>query len=97
MARRPLRDESVDSKLRSQRHASCGHLGSCGCNCAVCCFDCPLEDCKYDGNKVPKSTVGAIQRVEDAKRLRDGGLTMAEIAKKFGVSRRTVYVWLARA
>jgi hypothetical protein len=72
------------------------HYTDTGCDVHSSCLTCPLVRCRYD---IP----GGARRLLSAGRdrsiaeMRHRGLGVEEIARRFGVSRRTVFRVLARA
>jgi hypothetical protein len=62
-----------------------------GCDIFASCLNCPLPRCRYD---VPGGARAMINLVRDAeiRRMRyEGDLEVEEIARRFRVSRRTVF------
>jgi transcriptional regulator of acetoin/glycerol metabolism len=68
-----------------------------GCELHTSCLTCPLVRCRYDE---PGGVTRIVSRARDQSMLqvrREDGLTIEAIARRFGVSRRTVFRVLARA
>ena len=68
-----------------------------GCDIHPACLTCPLARCRYDE---PGGVRGLASRGRDASILQvrsSENLTIEAIARRFGVSRRTVFRVLARA
>jgi hypothetical protein len=67
-----------------------------GCSLHPSCLTCPLVRCRYEE---PGGTRGVISRGRDQSivALRRNGLGFEEIARRCGVSRRTVFRALARS
>lgn len=62
-----------------------------GCKLAPKCLECPLERCYHDvGGSGELRRRKFLQRAPEARRLRDTGLTKAEIGRQMGVSPQTV-------
>lgn len=62
-----------------------------GCDLFPSCLSCPLPRCRYDE---PGGVRAMLNRVRDReiRRMRmDGGVAVNEIARRFQVSRRTVF------
>lgn len=68
-----------------------------GCELHVACLTCPLPRCRYD---VPGGARALVNRDRNAviRRLRlHAGLPVDEIARRFSISRRTVFRVLQQA
>ena len=68
-----------------------------GCEVAPSCLDCPLPQCKYDD---PMWYRRERRSQRDQKVLRiqaQKGLTVAQLARHFGVSQRTIFRILRRS
>ena len=62
-----------------------------GCEVATSCLQCPLPQCKYDD---PRDAIQERHRTRAKEILRmqkNEGLTRSQLAKRMGVSVRTVY------
>ena len=59
-----------------------------GCDLFPCCLRCPLTRCRYDR---PGRHARKELRNEAIVRLYRKGTTVSELARRFGVSTRTVY------
>ena len=59
-----------------------------GCDLFPSCLNCPLATCRYD--RPGKQTAKEL-RNERMVRLYGDGVAVHELARRFGVSRRTVY------
>lgn len=67
-----------------------------GCDLFAACLACPLPRCRYDVAGGARTMLNAV-RDEEIRRLRlDGGVAVDEIARRFRVSRRTVFRVLQR-
>lgn len=67
-----------------------------GCDVSPTCLRCPLPQCKYD-NPGWLARVRRDARDRQVSRLhRDGGATINELARRFGLSVRTVHRILAK-
>jgi hypothetical protein len=67
-----------------------------GCDIHPSCLTCPLERCRYDE---PGGARGLFARERDREIItlsRSRTLTVTKIARRFGISRRTVFRVLAR-
>ena len=74
-------------------------LGTYGCEenpVPYGCLECPLPACKYDGFRV-RSQARRRQRDQPIVDAFAEGLNVAEVARMFGVSQRTVYRVQARS
>lgn len=68
-----------------------------GCDLHPSCLTCPLVRCRYD-EPAGRRSMATRERDGSILRLRrDQRLTIEAIAKRFGLSRRTVFRVLARA
>jgi transcriptional regulator of acetoin/glycerol metabolism len=68
-----------------------------GCSVHPSCLSCPLVRCRYEE---PDAGRGALSRVRDEAILgarREESLPIQAVARRFGVSRRTVFRVLAKA
>ncbi len=68
-----------------------------GCEIAPACLSCPLPQCKLDE---PQAWRNGLRRVRDQEILRlrrDNGKSVAEIARRFSVSTRTIHRIIRRA
>lgn len=88
--RRKVRRDARRPDIR-RSSLTCGHPAPCGCEYgARCCFDCPLPECNYvAGISGPRTE--SLRRAREAEALRRQGFRAVEIARRIGVSRRTVY------
>jgi hypothetical protein len=85
---RPLRRDALPEHTR--------YMDS-GCDIHPACLTCPLVRCRYEE---PGGFRGIAGRERDASILRarrEDGMTIQAIARRFGLSRRTVFRVLARA
>lgn len=64
------------------------HYQDDGCDLFPSCLRCPLNRCRYDD---PGRQTGKELRNAEILRLRQEGVSVCELAERFGVSRRTVY------
>ena len=81
----PPRRGTVDDRARNPAwwaDAGCPDLG------IPACLECPLPTCRYD---LPPKRAGALMREQAAREIAAEGLTAAEVARRIGVSRRTVF------
>lgn len=67
-----------------------------GCQVHPSCLSCPLPRCRYDEPGGIRALLGAY-RDEQIAALRRQGLTIEELARRFRVSRRTVFRALEKA
>jgi transposase-like protein len=67
-----------------------------GCEVHPTCLDCPLVRCRYDEPGGVRSLLSA-DRDRGILMLQAQGLTIESIARRYGVSRRTVFRVLARS
>ena len=63
---------------------------SFGCQLWNDCFSCPFPDCLAD--KLPSLLIDAKRA--DARELAEQGMPKAQIARRLGVSRMTIYKYL---
>jgi DNA-binding transcriptional ArsR family regulator len=68
------------------------HYQDDGCDLFPSCLHCPLTHCRYDD---PGRQTGKELRNAEMARLRQAGVSVRELAERFGVSRRTVYRTIA--
>jgi hypothetical protein len=61
-----------------------------GCELAPACLECPLPQCVHDAPEMTRYYANRDRNREIA-RQRLAGVPVAELAAKYGVSRRTVY------
>lgn len=62
-----------------------------GCDIFASCLACPLPRCRYDIPGGARALLN-VQRDEEIVRMRvEGGLEVDEIARRFRISRRTVF------
>lgn len=67
-----------------------------GCEVSPSCLACPLPACRYEfANGL--TTVKMLARIPVIHELQDQGLTIREIAKRLGVSRRGIQRSLSAA
>ena len=64
------------------------HYQDDGCDLFPSCLRCPLTRCRYDD---PGRQTGKGLRNAEMACLRRAGVSVGELAERFGVSRRTVY------
>ncbi|MCS7276923.1 MAG: helix-turn-helix domain-containing protein [Dehalococcoidia bacterium] len=67
-----------------------------GCDIHPSCLSCPLPRCRYDEPGGIRALLGA-RRDRQIVALRRQGLTIEELSRRFGVSRRTVFRALEKA
>ncbi|GEM_PF-781021 len=73
------------------------HYHDTGCRVSPACLCCPLEHCVHDH---PEAGGGSQRQARDAeiyRSYRQQGSDIAAIARRFGVSRRTIHRAVARA
>lgn len=77
------------------RLTPCGHWSPCGCDEAVCCFQCPLPACKYDAGE---SSLVLDRKARDSRILElvRKNYTARDIAQGMRMNLRTVYGVLGR-
>lgn len=63
-------------------------LPDTGCELAPRCLECPLPACRYD---MPPKMAWVLLRMVELDRLERHGLTVEEMARRMGVSRRTAF------
>ena len=61
-----------------------------GCSISPSCFECPLERCRYEEPGGLRSVLNQA-RDREMTQMRLAGMSVAELAGHFGVSRRTVF------
>lgn len=64
--------------------------GDQGCDLAPSCLNCPFPRCRFDAPGEGRRQVKG-RRDRELVRLRRQGATIAELARRFGVSKRTVH------
>ena len=62
-----------------------------GCDLFVSCLACPLPRCRYDVRGGARTMLNAVRDVQIRRMRRDDGLPVDEIARRFRISRRTVF------
>ena len=67
-----------------------------GCDLFAACLTCPLPRCRYDVAGGARTMLNAVRDDEIRRLRRDGGVAVDEIARRFRVSRRTVFRVLQR-
>ncbi|OGT54303.1 MAG: hypothetical protein A3E01_15170 [Gammaproteobacteria bacterium RIFCSPHIGHO2_12_FULL_63_22] len=68
-----------------------------GCDLHANCLTCPFERCRYDEPSPGRGLAVKTRLMEqELAGLRRQGLTMDEIAQRWGVARRTAYRVLAK-
>lgn len=67
-----------------------------GCEIHPACLTCPLLRCRYDEPGGLK-TIRLSARDKEIARAREAGRSLAEITRRFGLSRRSVFRRLALA
>ncbi len=72
------------------------HYLDTGCDLHPSCLTCPFVRCRYDDPLAVRLAVAA-ERDRGVLRLREQGISPESIARRFGVSRRTVFRVFARA
>src|SRR3712207_3632554 len=68
-----------------------------GCDLHDSCLSCPLARCRYDEPGGARRILAEGRDIEVLALQRQGGVTIDAIARRMGVSRRTVFRILARA
>ncbi len=68
-----------------------------GCDLAPHCLSCPFEVCQYDLPHQHAKTLATTYQDEKILALRAQGLPVATVARRLGISRRTVYRAARRA
>jgi hypothetical protein len=68
-----------------------------GCDLHPNCLTCPLARCRYDEPGGARRLLAEGRDTEVVALQRQGGVTIDTIARRVGVSRRTVFRILARA
>jgi AraC-like DNA-binding protein len=68
-----------------------------GCSVHPSCLTCPLVRCRYDEPGGVRTLLSADRDAQILSLRRQGDLTVKAIARRAGVSRRTVFRVLARA
>jgi hypothetical protein len=83
--RRPREDALPEQMLQVGRYRDEG------CNLFPSCLTCPLPHCRYDVAGGARTMLNRV-RDDEIRRLRlDAGMEVDEIARRFRVSRRTVF------
>lgn len=80
----------IEPRARKDAYPEDVEYRDTGCRLHSSCLTCPLAVCLYED---PGTTHRLINRASDAEvlRLRAEGLTVTEVAKRLGLSRRTVF------
>jgi len=88
--RQPREDALPELMLQVGRHRDDG------CDLIAACLTCPLPRCRYDVAGGARTMLNEV-RDDEIRRLRlDGGVAVDEIARRFRLSRRTVFRVLQR-
>lgn len=66
------------------------HYEDIGCEVAVTCFACPLPRCKFDDMAWYQKYRRMAQDLHIAATIHNEGLSVAEAAARFAITRRTV-------
>jgi len=83
---------AVEPTLRKVRSdAFDSHAPDTGCEAAPRCLECPLPHCRYDGGRGIRRVRNEIRDRQIIELRAAGGLTMLEIARRFGISRRSAF------
>jgi len=61
-----------------------------GCEVSPSCFTCPLARCRYDDGVGVRALRREI-RVTEVLELRERGMTVEDVARQVGRSRRTIF------
>ena len=61
-----------------------------GCHVHPTCITCPLERCIYDDRRAQ-----ILHRATEMRRAFHKGASVRQVMKRFGISRRTVFRWMA--
>ena len=67
-----------------------------GCELWPSCLECPYPHCRYDQPGGINSSVREARNSEIQRLRCKGGMTIAELATRFGVSKRTIHRILRR-
>lgn len=73
------------------------HYADTGCDLHSSCLTCPLARCRYDEPGGARRLLSTNRDSEVLMLQRHGGLTIDGIARRVGISRRTVFRILARS
>ncbi len=73
------------------------HYADTGCDLHGSCLTCPLVRCRYDEPGGVRRLLSSGRDSEVLELQQDGSLTIDGIARRVGVSRRTVFRILARS
>ncbi|HXH23088.1 MAG TPA: helix-turn-helix domain-containing protein [Dehalococcoidia bacterium] len=73
------------------------HYADTGCDLHPSCLSCPLARCRYDEPGGARAIAGRDRDEAILRARRQEGVTVEVLARRFGVSRRTVFRVLARA
>jgi len=73
------------------------HYADTGCDLHHSCLSCPLARCRYDEPGGARRLLSSGRDSEVLALQSRGGMTIETIARRVGVSRRTVFRILARA
>jgi transcriptional regulator of acetoin/glycerol metabolism len=87
---------SIFSRVREDALPEHTHYRDEGCDIYPSCLRCPLPRCRYDEPGGIRALLGA-HRDRLIVDLRRQGMGIDELARRFGVSRRTVFRALERA
>ncbi len=88
--RRPI------AKVREDALPEHTHYRDEGCDIHPSCLTCPLPRCRYDEPGGIRALLGAY-RDRMIAQMRQQGMGIDELARRFGVSRRTVFRALEKA
>jgi hypothetical protein len=82
---------TASREFTGQKRAACGHTAGCGCtHGAACCLDCPLATCVFEDKRTP-AILAAHVRYQAIADLYRAGLPIDEIARRYGLARRTIF------
>ena len=62
-----------------------------GCDLSPSCLNCPLPRCRYDEPGGSRQLAKGPRDREVVRRRREEGASIAELARSFGLSKRTVH------
>ncbi len=105
-----MRNEARHSEIKTEKRRNRGdvepiadplpdYFDYCdqGCDLFPSCLECPLTHCRYDEHTGGRRTTTRLRDKELLRQRALAGKNVAELAKSFGVSKRTVQRIIRRA